>query len=288
MRLIEGDFLKKLIDKLYNALKDADAVLIGAGAGLSTAAGYEYGGMRFYKYFSDFAKKYRFSDMYSAGFYPYDTEEEKWAFWSRNIYYNRYDQPKSTVHEDLLYLIKDKDYFVLTTNVDHIFQNNGFDKQRLFYTQGDYGLWQCKKPCHLKTYDNEETVRRMIAEQKNLRVPSELIPKCPVCGGKMEMNLRADDTFVEDEGWHAAASRYEKFLAKHQTDKILYFELGVGMNTPGIIKFPFWRMTAQNSNATFATVDKNNVYVLEEIEPQSICIKGDIREVLAALKIKGR
>lgn len=271
------------IKRLGTAIKNADAVLIGAGAGLSTAAGYTYDGARFYKYFSDFVKKYRVTDMYSAGFYHYPTDEEKWAFWSRNIFYNRYDQPKSTVHEDLLNLVRDKDYFVLTTNVDHLFQNNGFDKNRLFYTQGDYGLWQCEKPCHLKTYDNEDTVRRMIAEQKDMRVPSELIPKCPVCGGKMEMNLRVDDTFVEDEGWHAASTRYEKFLTQHQRDRILYFELGVGMNTPGIIKFPFWRMTLQNPNATFATVDKNEVYVLEEIEKQSIGIKGDIKEVLAAL-----
>lgn len=276
--------IKNLISKLKLAIKNSDAILIGAGAGLSTAAGYDYSGLRFYKYFSDFAKKYHISDMYSAGFYPYPTEEEKWAFWSRNIYYNRYDQPKSAVHENLFNLIRDKDYFILTTNVDHLFQNNGFDKKRLFYIQGDYGLWQCKKPCHLKTYDNEDAVRRMIAEQKNLRIPSELIPKCPVCGGKMENNLRVDDTFVEDEGWHAAAERYEKFLAKHKSDKILYWELGVGMNTPGIIKFPFWRMTAQNPNSIFATVNKNEVYVLEEIEPQSICIKGDISKILIDLK----
>lgn len=271
------------IKRLGKAIKNADAVLIGAGAGLSTAAGYTYDGARFYKYFSDFMRKYHVTDMYSAGFYHYPTDEEKWAFWSRNIFYNRYDQPKSKVHGNLLNLVSDKDYFVLTTNVDHLFQNNGFDKNRLFYTQGDYGLWQCEKPCHLKTYDNEDTVRRMIAEQKDMRVPSELIPKCPVCGENMTMNLRVDDTFVEDEGWHAAVERYEKFLTQHQTDNILYLELGVGMNTPGIIKFPFWRMTLKNPNATFATIDKSEVYVLEEIENQSICIKGDIKEVLAAL-----
>ena len=279
--------MENLVDKLYNVIKNSDAVLIGAGSGLSTAAGFDYAGARFYKYFSDFMRKYHVADMYSAGFYPYPTEEEKWAFWSRNIYFNRYDQPKSLVHKNLLNLVCNKDYFVLTTNVDHLFQNNGFDKERLFYTQGDYGLWQCKKPCHAKTYDNEKSVRRMIDEQKDMRIPSELIPKCPVCGGKMEMNLRIDDTFVEDEGWHAAAERYEKFLKKHQTDRILYWELGVGMNTPGIIKFPFWRMTAQNPNATFATIDKNEVYIVEEIEPQSICIKADISKVLTELNNGG-
>ena len=277
----------KEIQILAEKIKNADAILIGAGAGLSTAAGYTYDGARFYKYFSDFMRKYHVTDMYSAGFFNYPTDEEKWAFWSRNIFYNRHDQPKSEVHENLLNLVRDKDYFVLTTNVDHLFQNNGFDKNRLFYTQGDYGLWQCEKPCHLKNYDNEEIVRRMVAEQKNMRVPSELIPKCPVCGEKMTMNLRVDDTFVEDEGWHAAAERYEKFLSQHQTDHILYLELGVGMNTPGIIKFPFWRMTLKNPNATFATIDKNEVYVLDEIQNQSIAIKGDIKEVLKILQNEG-
>ena len=269
--------------RLGELLESADAVLIGAGAGLSAAAGYTYEGERFEKYFADFASKYHFHDMYSGGFFPYPDEEEKWAFWSRNIYYNRYDQPKSQVHEDLLRLVKDKDYFVLTTNVDHLFQNNGFAKERLFYTQGDYGLWQCKTPCHEKTYDNEETVRRMIKTQKDMRVRTELVPKCPVCGGQMEMNLRCDDTFVEDDGWRAAAERYEKFTDKHATGRVLYLELGVGMNTPGIIKFPFWRMTAKNPSATFVTINSEEAYVYKDIEGQSTVIAGDIREVLDAL-----
>ncbi|MBQ9615172.1 MAG: Sir2 silent information regulator family NAD-dependent deacetylase, partial [Selenomonadaceae bacterium] len=206
-----------------------------------------------------------------------------WAFWSRNIYCNRYDQPKSAVHEDLLHIVGEKDYFVLTTNVDHLFQNNGFAKERLFYTQGDYGLWQCKTPCHGKTYDNEEAVRRMIAEERDMRIPTELVPKCPVCGGAMEMNLRCDDTFVEDDGWREASGRYQDFLRHHKTDRILYLELGVGMNTPGIIKFPFWRMTAENPAAAFAAINQEEPYVPEEIEARSIRIKGDIREALALL-----
>ena len=221
--------------------------------------------------------------MYSGGFYPYPTEEEKWAFWSRNIYCNRYDQPKSAVHEALLHIVREKDYFVLTTNVDHLFQNNAFEKNRLFYTQGDYGLWQCKTPCHGKTYDNEDAVRRMIAEERDMRIPTELVPKCPVCGGAMEMNLRCDDTFVEDDGWRKAAERYREFLGHHREGRILYWELGVGMNTPGIIKFPFWRMTAENPAAVFATVNQEESYVPKEIESQSISVKGDIREVLALL-----
>ena len=221
--------------------------------------------------------------MYSGGFYPYPTEEEKWAFWSRNIYCNRYDQPKSAVHEALLHIVREKDYFVLTTNVDHLFQNNAFEKNRLFYTQGDYGLWQCKTPCHGKTYDNEEAVRRMTAEERDMRIPTELVPKCPVCGGAMEMNLRCDDTFVEDDGWRKASERYREFLSHQKTGRILYLELGVGMNTPGIIKFPFWRMTAENPAAVFATVNQEESYVPEEIESRSISVKGDIREVLTLL-----
>ena len=273
----------KEIFRLGKAIENADAVLIGAGAGLSAAAGYTYAGERFQKHFADFARKYHFHDMYSGGFYPYPTEEEKWAFWSRNIYCNRYDQPKSAVHEALLHIVREKDYFVLTTNVDHLFQNNAFEKNRLFYTQGDYGLWQCKTPCHGKTYDNEDAVRRMIAEERDMRIPTELVPKCPVCGGAMEMNLRCDDTFVEDDGWRKASERYREFLDRHKTGRILYWELGVGMNTPGIIKFPFWRMTAENPAAVFATVNQEESYVPEEIESRSISVKGDIREVLTLL-----
>ncbi len=273
----------KDILRLGKAIEEAEAVLIGAGAGLSTAAGYDYMGERFQKHFADFERKYHFHDMYSGGFFPYPTEEEKWAFWSRNIFYNRYDQPKSAVHENLLHLVQDKDYFVLTTNVDHLFQNNGFAKERLFYTQGDYGLWQCKTPCHEKTYDNEEAVRRMIAAEHDMCIPTELVPKCPVCGGAMEMNLRCDDTFVEDDGWRLASNRYQNFLDCHKASRILYLELGVGMNTPGIIKFPFWRMTASNTSAVFASVNQDEFCVPEEIELQSICIKSDINKTLARL-----
>ena len=273
----------KEIFRLGKAIEDADAVLIGAGAGLSAAAGYTYAGERFQKHFADFARKYHFHDMYSGGFYPYPTEEEKWAFWSRNIYCNRYDQPKSAVHEALLHIVREKDYFVLTTNVDHLFQNNAFEKNRLFYTQGDYGLWQCKTPCHGKTYDNEEAVRCMTAAERDMRIPTELVPKCPVCGGAMEMNLRCDDTFVEDDGWRKASERYREFLGLHKKGRILYWELGVGMNTPGIIMFPFWRMTAENPAAVFATVNQEESYVPEEIESRSISVKGDIREVLTLL-----
>ena len=264
------------INRLQEAAAAADAILIGAGAGLSTSAGFEYSGERFYKYFSDFNKKYGITDMYSGGFYPYQTLEEYWAWWSRQIFINRYDVEVGKPYRDLLTLVKDKDYFVLTTNVDHQFQLAGFDKKRLFYTQGDYGLWQCSKPCHNKTYDNEDLVRRMYNEQKDMKIPSELVPKCPVCGAPMTMNLRCDDTFVQDDGWYKAAERYENFVRRHKDLNILLLELGVGNNTPVIIKYPFWRMTAQNKNAAYACINLGMAAAPAEIEKQSICIDTDI------------
>ena len=271
-------------ERLKQEIQSAGAVLIGAGAGLSTSAGLTYSGERFYRYFSDFHEKYGINDIYSGGFYPYETLEEYWAWWSRHIYYNRYDVAPSKPYTDLLALVADKDYFVLTTNVDHQFQLAGFDKTRLFYTQGDYGLWQCVKPCHEKTYDNEEVVRQMIAEQKDMRIPTDLIPKCPVCGAPMTMNLRSDNTFVQDEGWYAAAERYNDFLRRHKKDHVLYLELGVGANTPGIIKYPFWQMTARNKNAVYACLNFGEAFCPREIQKQAICIDGDIGEILDKLQ----
>ena len=272
------------VERLREALSEADAVVIGAGAGLSTSAGFTYDGERFERHFSDFAAKYGFHDMYSGGFYPYATQEEFWAYWSRNILVNRYTEAPKPVYRDLLALVEHKDYFVLTTNVDHCFQKAGFDKERLFYTQGDYGLFQCSEPCCQETWDNEELVRRMVAEQKDMRVPSELLPRCPHCGKPLTTNLRCDNTFVEDAGWHTAAERYGAFLRRHQGGKVLYLELGVGFNTPGIIKYPFWQMTAQNPKATYACLNLGQAACPEQIVKQSICVDGDIGRALAALQ----
>ena len=271
------------IERLTRALDEADAVVIGAGAGLSTAAGLTYDGERFERYFGDFAKKYGIRDIYSGGFYPFPTLEEYWAWWSRHILVNRYEDAPKPVYQDLLALVGDKDYFVLTTNVDHCFQKAGFDKKRLFYTQGDYGLFQCSRPCHQATYDNEETVRRMAAEQKDMKVPTELIPRCPKCGRPMTVNLRCDDTFVQDEGWYAAQGRYHDFLRRHQTGKIVYLELGVGMNTPGIIKYPFWQLTAANPQATYVCANLGQAGCPDQIARRSICVDADIGELLAGL-----
>lgn len=272
------------IKRLVGEIDSADAVVIGAGAGLSASAGFDYGGERFEKYFSDFRRKYGIRDMYSGGFYPYKTPEEYWAWWSRHILINRYDCPFGKPYADLLALVKDKDYFVLTTNVDHQFQRAGFDKHRLFYTQGDYGLWQCSKPCHDKTYDNEEAVRAMVQQQEDMKIPSSLIPKCPVCGAPMTMNLRCDDTFVQDGGWYEAANRYDDFIRRHRNLHILFLELGVGMNTPGIIKYPFWRMTAQNKNAVYACINQGQAICPQNIQNQSVCIDSDIGNILSAMR----
>lgn len=272
------------IEKLKQALETADAVLIGAGSGLSTSAGLTYSGERFERYFSDFHQKYGITDIYSGGFYPFDTLEEYWAWWSRHIFYNRYVDAPLPVYQELLALVQDKDYFVLTTNVDHQFQRAGFDKKRLFYTQGDYGLWQCSKVCHNKTYDNETEVRRMVAAQRNMKIPSALIPRCPVCGAPMTMNLRCDDTFVQDRGWYDAANRYEDFIRRHSETHILLLELGVGMNTPVIIKYPFWRMTAANERATYACINFGEAVCPERIKDQAICIDRDIGDTIYSLR----
>ena len=271
------------IERLKAALRDCDAVVIGAGSGLSTAAGFTYTGERFEKYFSDFAEKYGIQDMYSGGFYPFDTPEEHWAYWSRYIYINRYMDALKPVYNDLLKLVQDKDYFVITTNVDHCFQKAGFDKKRLFYTQGDYGLFQCNEPCCQETFDNEAVIREMVKRQEDMKIPTELLPICPHCGKPLTMNLRSDNKFVEDKGWHRAAERYENFLRTHEGQKILFLELGVGYNTPVIIKYPFWQMTAKNPNAIYACINQGQAVCPQEIEQRSICMNADIGQILQNL-----
>ena len=271
------------IEKLKKALDDADSVVVGAGAGLSTSAGFVYSGERFKKYFSDFEEKYGFHDMYLGAFCQYDTPEEHWAYWSRFITVNRYMDPPKPVYEEILKLVEDKDYFVITTNVDHCFQKAGFDKKRLFYTQGDYGLFQCSEPCCQETFENEEIVRQMMERQEDMRVPSVLLPVCPHCGRPMTMNLRSDNRFVEDEGWHRAAEQYENFLRTRMNSHLLFLELGVGYNTPGIIKYPFWQMTAQNPKAIYACINYGEAVCPNEMKRRSICIDDDIAKVLEDL-----
>lgn len=288
------------IKKIQSALAEADAVIIGAGAGLSTSAGFTYTGERFHKYFFDFEEKYGFHDMYKGGFYPYHALEEHWAYWSRYIYINRYlDAPRNT-YANILEVVKNKDYFVLTTNVDHCFQKAGFDHKRLFYTQGDYGLFQCSGPCCKETFDNKEIIINMLMEQGfsiesdgtlklpeqgklKMTVSSSVLPVCPHCGKPLTMNLRSDDTFVEDTGWNKAAMCYDQFLQRHKGLKMVFLELGVGYNTPVIIKYPFWQMTAKNPNATYICINDSEAFCPEDIERQAICIDDDIDSVFHRL-----
>ena len=314
--------LEKEIERLKDAFASAETVIIGAGAGMSTSAGFTYSGERFDRYFGDFSGKYHFKDMYEGGFFPYETLEENWAYWSRYIFINRYMKAPRPVYDRLFELVDGrengkgepkKDYFVLTTNVDHQFQKAGFDKERLFYTQGDYGLWQCSRPCHKRTYDNKSKVVKMLLSQGfsigadgsleapvkenedanaapatdfdllDMTIPSDLVPYCPVCGDPMAMNLRADDTFVEDEGWHTAAGRFADFLEKHEDTKTLFLELGTGFNTPGIIKYRFWQLTKSWPDAMYCCLNLGEAAVPPEIRKKSICIDGDIGDVLAEL-----
>ena len=272
------------IERLREALEGAEAVVVGAGAGLSAAAGFDYGGARFQAHFADFEAKYGFRDMYAGGFYLYATEGERWAFWSRSILLNRWDAGVGEPYRDLLALLEGREYFVLTTNVDHQFQKAGFDKGRLFYTQGDYGLFQCARPCCQKTWDNEAWVRAMAAAERDMRVPADLLPRCPVCGGPATTNLRVDGRFVQDEGWQAAAARYQDFLRRHGTGRVLYLELGVGGNTPVIIKYPFWRLTAQNQEALYACVNAGEAWAPEGLEDRAILVDGDLGPVLRGLR----
>ena len=300
MSYAKGDQAEQ-IEKLKKEIGIADAVVIGAGAGLSTSAGFTYSGERFQKYFFDFAKKFGIRDMYSGGFYPFPDGETRWAWWARHIYYNRYIDAPKPVYRELLDLVEDKDYFVITTNVDHQFQRAGFDKRRLFYTQGDYGLFQSVNPDIKETIDNEGWVytameaQGFVKDEKgvfqvpedrklSMRIPTELIPKCGIDGSNVVMNLRADDSFLEDEGWHNASAAYSNFLRRHEDLHVLYLELGVGANTPVIIKYPFWQMTMANDKAVYACLNYGEAFCPGEIEDRSICIDGDIGEVLQAIR----
>ena len=289
------------IERLRREIREADAIVIGAGAGLSTAAGFTYSGERFHRYFRDFEEKFGIADMYSGGFYPFPEEEIRWAWWARHIYYNRYVDAPEPVYTGLLKLVEEKDYFVITTNVDHQFQRAGFDKKRLFYTQGDYGLFQPLGGKDDRTWDNEEWVMDAMEAQGfvkdengifqmpadgnvSMRIPSDLIPVDPVTGGPVTMNLRADDTFVEDDGWRKASAAYADFLRRHSGMRVLYMEIGVGHNTPVIIKYPFWQMTKENSKATYACLSRSDPYCPKPIEKQSVCIDGDFMETLKELQ----
>ncbi len=280
MKSIE-DYSEK-IAKLKELIKTSDAIVLGAGAGLSTSAGLMYSGERFQTLFADYITRYNLNDMYSAAFYPHKSEEELWGYWCKHIYHNRYAAHLNSTYEDLYKLICDKNYFVITTNGDHLFLLNQFEKKRVFYTQGDYGLFQCSVPCHAQTYENEDMIREMKNAVKDLKIPTELIPRCPLCGEVMTVNLRKDNTFVEPDGWHRAMERYHQFLEENASEKLLFLELGIGYNTPSIIKYPFWRMTYQNKNASYISINLDKSDIPSEIAERALYIEGDIGEAIRA------
>ncbi len=273
------------IDTIKQLIQNSDAVVLGGGSGLSSAAGLLYSGERFELLFSDYIKRYNLTDMYTAAFYNHKTPEQHWGYWSRHIYHNRYNAKLNSTYQNLFNIIKQKNYFVLTTNGDHLFLLNGFEKERVFYTQGDYGLFQCSKPCHQTTYQNKDIIFEMVEKQTNLEVPTELLPRCPRCGRDMKVNLRMDKTFAEPDGWFEASKRYENFLKQNIDKKILFLELGVGYNTPGIIKIPFWQMTHQNKNAWYVCLNLDRIDCPNEISNRSVCIKGDIYGIVKQLSL---
>lgn len=273
----------KLIQKLKEEIENSEYILIGAGAGLSTSAGFLYDGKRFEDNFKDYIKKYGFTDMYSAGFYNFPTFEEYWAYFSLYVYINRYDIEENETYLNLYNIVKNKNYFVITTNVDGRFADSKFDKDKIFAVQGDFSLFQCSKPCRQETFYNEKYIREMIKYKKEMKIPTELIPKCPYCGENMSMNLRADSTFVQDKNWDKQKLKYENFLKNSNNSKILFLELGVGFNTPSIIKYNFWRMTLNNKKSVYASINLGECYSASDIEEHSICIDADISEVLKKL-----
>lgn len=268
------------IIQIKELVKSADCILVGAGAGLSTAAGIEYFGKRFEDNFADFIKKYHFTDMYTSGFYDFQTEEEKWAYWAKHIYINDIGMKGTKLYKEILKLIGNKDYFVITTNVDDQFYKTGFDKNKIFSVQGSYRFIQCSKACHNKIYDATDMVKEMIEKTADCRIPTELVPKCPVCGEKMETNLRKDSFFVQDENWYKQSEKYSKFLEKAKDKKTLLLELGVGFNTPSIIRFPFEKMVYQNKNWNLVRINKENTNAFLDINDRMIAIEDDIEKLI--------
>ncbi len=266
-------------------LDQADAIVIGAGAGLSAAAGLDYSGPEFKKEFADYIDKYKFPDLYSSSFYDFPTEEERWARWARHIDYARFRPDAFPLYRELLELVKDRNYFVITTNVDVQFRKAGFDPEKIFEVQGDYGLMQCAVGCHPKVYSDKETVENILHHSHDLTVDSAYVPVCPVCGGNMDVHVRKNQFFVQDENWDKAAERYEKFMA-HYADKgsVVLLELGIGFNTPAIIRYPFEQITYRNPKATLIRLNSDYPHGPKETAARTISFTENMEKVISNLK----
>lgn len=278
-----GNQYHQFIEKAKKAMEEAEYFLIGGGSGLSTAAGSLYSGKRFTDNFAPFIEKYGMTDMYSAGFYPFQTQEEKWAYWAKHISVNRYETSALKLYQDLFALLKGKNYFIITTNVDSHFEKGGFSSNRIFEVQGNYGNLQCAKGCHDKVYHNEQLVKKMVEQTVDCKVPTELVPKCPVCGGNMDVHLRINEDFVQDEKWYEANDTYNMFLEQALGKKMVFLELGVGFMTPTIIRHPFERMTYQHKDAVLIRFNKDYPDGIKENVDKTIAFTEDMQTVVSAL-----
>ncbi len=274
---------ERRIQKAKKAIQNADRILIGGGAGLSDAAGLKYSGKRFTDHFEPFIQKYGFLDLYTSSFYPFETQEERWAYWAKHISLNRYDTPATELYKTLFRLVRDKEHFVLTTNVEHQFVKAGFSQERVFAVQGNYGLFQCELGCHNVLYENESQICAMIANTRDCRVPQSLVPKCPVCGGEMDANLRHNEFFVQDENWYRAEQNYLAFANACPGQRTVYLELGVGFNTPGIIRYPFEQMTYQSESARLIRINRDYPGGFKENASKTIPFSEDMPEILEAI-----
>ena len=273
---------ERAIEKARVTLAKAERVLIGAGAGLSTAAGLTYSGGRFRRYFSSFIERYGMTDMYSAGFYPFPTDADRWAYWAHHAWVNCLGVGATSLYRQIFTWVQSRDYFVITTNVDKQFEKAGFESTRLFETQGDYAHIQCAQGCHSKIYENE-TVFRAIEEDtewgKRTRVMDEfLLPRCPVCGGRMGMHLRCDNTFIQTNAWYEAKARYDAFVAEMLEKPTVLLELGVGWNTPVWIRMPFERLSVA-LDIPLVRMNFGESYVDPSIL-KGVGVDGDIAQLL--------
>ncbi len=265
-------------------INEADAVVIGAGAGLSAAAGLDYSGPKFKKEFADYIERYHFPDLYSSSFYDFPTEEERWARWARHIDYARFRPEAFPLYRELLELVVDRNYFVITTNVDAQFRKAGFDPSKIFEVQGDYGLMQCAVGCHPKVYSDKETVDEIIKHFHDLTVDPQYVPVCPVCGGNMDVHVRKNQFFVQDEHWAKAAENYDNFMTRYaEKGKVVLLELGIGFNTPAIIRYPFEQITYRNPEATLIRLNSEYPHGPRETAARTISFTENMATVISAL-----
>jgi len=275
----------KRIDLAKEKIKEADFLLIGAGSGLSTAAGLDYSGERFRKNFSDYEENYGITDMYSGMFYHFDTPEETWAYRARHIDLNRFEMGATKLYKDLLKLIDDKKHFVLTTNVDHQFYLSGFKTQNIFPTQGDYAKFQCSEACHDLLYDNISQIKKMRESTSNFKVPNKLVPICPRCGEPMSIHVRIDENFIENSEYRSNYMRYQNFITEIKNKNAVLLELGVGFNTPSIIKYPFERLTYNNSDYSLIRLNKYNPQGSDENKKKTITFREDVDKIISDLLV---